>query len=82
LSSKLDGGPWQSMDYSPSAPISHRPSLTGPGFLITTGVIFLVSEFVPEWGIRRTWPILLIVIGVLKLLDSARPPRPPEGPRL
>jgi hypothetical protein len=25
---------------------------------------------------------LLIVIGVLKLLDSAMPPRPPEGPKL
>jgi hypothetical protein len=26
--------------------------------------------------------VLLIVIGVLKLLDSAMPPRPPQGPRV
>jgi membrane-bound ClpP family serine protease len=70
------------MDYSPSAPISHRPSLTGPGFLIATGVIFLVGEFVPEWGISKTWPVLLIVIGVLRLLDSTMPPRPPVGPKV
>jgi membrane-bound ClpP family serine protease len=50
--------------------------------LITLGVIFLMEEFVPQWGIRRTWPVLLIVIGVLKLIDSAMPPRPPQGPRV
>jgi len=54
----------------------------GPVFLITLGIVFLVGEFVPEWGVSRTWPLLLIVIGVLKLVDSTRPPRPPEGPRL
>jgi hypothetical protein len=54
----------------------------GPVFLITLGIVFLIGEFVPEWGVRKTWPLLLIVVGVLKLLDSARPPRPPEGPRL
>jgi hypothetical protein len=70
------------MGYPPGTLISRRPSLTGPVFLITIGVIFLIGEFVPEWGIGRTWPVLLIVIGVLRLLDSAMPPRPPEGPRL
>ena len=70
------------MGYSPSMPISRRPSLTGPGFLITMGVIFLIGEFVPEWGISRTWPVLLIVIGVLRLVDTALPPRPPVGPKV
>ena len=70
------------MGYPPSTPISRRSSLMGPVFLITLGLVFLIAEFVPEWGVSRTWPLLLIVIGVLKLLDSARPPRPPEGPRL
>jgi membrane-bound ClpP family serine protease len=56
--------------------------LTGPVFLIALGIIFLIAEFVPEWGISRTWPVLLIVFGVLRLLDSTLPPRPPEGPRL
>ena len=69
------------MGYPPSTTISRRPSLTGPVFLIAMGLIFLIGEFVPDWGISRTWPVLLIVIGVLKLVDSALPPRPPEGPR-
>ena len=75
-------GPRQIMDYSQSTPISRRPGLMGPVFLITLGLVFLIGEFVPEWGVRKTWPLLLIVIGVMKLLDSARPPRPPDGPRL
>ena len=53
----------------------------GPVILITIGVIFLIGEFVPDWGLSQTWPVLLIVVGVLKLVDSALPPRPPEGPR-
>ena len=70
------------MEYSPGTPISRRAGLMGPVFLITLGIVFLVGEFVPEWGVSRTWPLLLIVIGVLKLVDSTMPPRPPEGPRL
>ena len=75
-------GPRQTMGYSPSTPISRRPSLMGPIFLITVGLVFLIGELVPEWGVSRTWPLLLIVIGALKLVDSTRPPRPPEGPKL
>jgi len=75
-------GPRQTMEYSPITTVSRRPGLTGPVFLITLGIVFLISEFVPEWGVTKTWPVLLIVLGVLKLLDSARPPRAPEGPRL
>lgn len=57
-------------------------TLTGPVLLITIGVIFLLNEFVPGWTVTRTWPALLIVFGILKLVDSARPPRPPRGPRI
>jgi len=70
------------MGYSPGMGISRRRSLMGPIFLIAMGVVFLIGEVVPEWGISRTWPVLLIVIGVLILVDSAMPPRPPQGPRL
>ena len=70
------------MGYSPGTGISRRPSFMGPVFLIAMGVVFLIGEVVPEWGICRTWPVLLIVIGVLILVDSAMPPRPPQGPRL
>ena len=75
-------GTRETMGYSPSTPILRRPGLMGPVFLIALGLVFLIAQFVPEWGVRKTWPALLIVIGVLKLLDSARPPRPPEGPRV
>lgn len=70
------------MDLPPSIPPTYRVSLTGPIILITLGVIFLLEEFVPHLGFRKTWPVLLVVFGILKLLDSARPPRPPQGPRL
>jgi len=50
--------------------------------LITLGVIFLLDQIVPGWGFRKTWPVLLVVIGVLKLLDSTQSPQPPRGPRV
>ena len=53
-----------------------------PVLLIILGVMFLLDQFVPTWGINKTWPVLLVVIGVFKLLDTGRPPRPPEGPRV
>jgi hypothetical protein len=70
------------MSYTPTPPTPHRASLMGPVVIITVGLMFLMSQFVPGWGVGRTWPALLIVIGVIKLLDSGRPPRPPEGPRV
>ncbi len=72
---------------SPAAPETPwyarpRPSLMGPVVLITLGLMFLVGQFVPGWGFGKTWPALLIVIGVIKLVDSTRPPRPPRGPSI
>ncbi len=54
----------------------------GPVILITLGVMFLADQFIPGWGIGRTWPVLLVIIGVLKLVNSTRPPRGPDGPRI
>jgi len=59
-----------------------RTSLTGPIFLITLGIMLLLDEIVPGLSIGKTWPVLLVVVGVLKLVGSSRPPRPPEGPRV
>lgn len=62
--------------------------LMGPAVLITLGVLFMLSEF----GVahfERTWPILLIVIGLVKVLagnlDTAGhmdviAPAPPGAP--
>jgi membrane-bound ClpP family serine protease len=53
-----------------------------PVLLIVLGIMFLLDQLIPGWGIGRTWPALLVVIGVVKLLEVNRPPRPPAGPRV
>jgi len=39
----------------------------GPTVLITLGVLFLIDQY-SVWSIGRTWPILLIVIGIVLLV--------------
>ncbi len=46
-----------------------RRSLMGPAILITLGVLFMVSEFTWRVNFGDLWPIILIVIGVIKLLE-------------
>ena len=41
--------------------------LMGPAVLITLGVLFMLNEFALA-SFHRTWPILLIVIGLVKVL--------------
>lgn len=47
-----------------------RYSLMGPAILITVGTLFLIHEMRPAFGIGRLWPIILIVIGVIRLLEA------------
>jgi hypothetical protein len=56
-------------------------ALRGPLTLITLGVLFALNNFTP-WGFQQTWPVLLIVFGLLSLMRRAvTPPRPyPAGP--
>ena len=70
------------MDASSEPTRRYRGSLTGPVVLITLGVILLLDQLVPGWGIGKTWPVLLVAIGILKLIQVNQPPRPPEGPRV
>lgn len=70
------------MGTSPGTPARHGGGLLGPVLLMIVGIMFLVDHLDPAWGIRKTWPILLIVIGVFKLLEVGRLPRGPEGPRV
>jgi len=44
----------------------------GPTVLVTLGVLFLVDQYT-VYGIARTWPILLIVIGIVKLVQRNAP---------
>ena len=61
-------------------------AVTGPVILITVGTLFLIDRFSP-FSFGQTWPVLLIVIGVLKMLGGRRrrddyvPPPPPPGAR-
>ncbi len=43
--------------------------LMGPAMLVTLGVLFLLDS-VSRVGFGRTWPAILLVIGVVKLLQS------------
>jgi len=51
-------------------------NLTGPAVLITLGFLFLLQNaHVARFG--RTWPLLLVVIGLTKVLRSNAPGGPP-----
>jgi hypothetical protein len=45
-------------------------SIRGPVMLIAIGVLFALGQFTP-YGFHLTWPVLLILLGVLKLLERA-----------
>lgn len=62
--------------------------LMGPAILVTLGVLFLLDN-VSRVGFHRTWPAILLVIGVVKLVQSNAssnghvgplPPAPPSAP--
>ncbi len=57
---------------------------SGPIWLITIGALFLIQSFDGP-GFGRTWPVLLLVVGLMKLLDTKTPapvqiPGPPPPP--
>jgi len=50
--------------------------------LITLGILFALNNFTP-YGFSETWPVLLIVLGLLSLLgrNTSTPPfGSPPGP--
>lgn len=56
-------------------------ALRGPVLLITLGCLFLLRFDGPGWSVKTTWPVLVIVFGVMKLLESmaGRTPQNPGG---
>jgi hypothetical protein len=67
-------------------------AIKGPVLMITVGVLFALDNFTP-FSFNRTWPVLLVVAGILSLGRSASPvrgrmryqaqwgpPRPPVPP--
>jgi hypothetical protein len=60
-------------------------AIRGPLVLITIGIIFALRQY-GILPLRDTWPLLLILLGVLKLIERlvlpapAWPPPPPPPP--
>lgn len=46
--------------------------MMGPAVLITIGTLFLIGEF-SHFDFGRSWPVLLLVIGIVKLLQYTAP---------
>lgn len=44
--------------------------LMGPVVLITLGVLFLIGKMNVGYGFGDLWPVLLIVIGLVKIAES------------
>ncbi len=60
-------------------------SIKGPVIMITIGVLFAADRFT-DYHFHQTWPVLLIVIGLMQLLVGRRrrpnyyPPPPASQP--
>jgi len=52
-------------------------AIRGPVVLITLGVLFLIDQ-AGIYAFRQTWPVLIIVFGVLTLLERSSDGRPPR----
>ena len=55
-------------------------SVRGPLLMITLGVLLAVDHLGP-FPFWRTWPVLIIVFGLLKLLERAVRPEGPANPQ-
>ena len=57
-------------------------AIRGPITLITLGALFALHNFT-RYRFDQTWPVLLIVFGLLSLMQrgAAPPPAPPPPPR-
>ena len=56
-------------------------AIRGPVLLITLGIVLAIDHF-GSYSFARTWPVLIIVIGLMKLLERTLAHRPdsPAGP--
>jgi hypothetical protein len=64
-------------------PALYAQAIRGPILLITIGVLFALQQ-AGVLPFSRTWPLLIIIIGVVKLVERmfigpAAPPPPPAG---
>ncbi|HET7216262.1 MAG TPA: DUF5668 domain-containing protein [Terriglobia bacterium] len=59
--------------------LARKGGVTGPVLLVALGIMFLVGQFVPGWGVGKTWPVVLIVIGLARLIESSLAARSAQG---
>ena len=66
-----------------SAPEERHRSLTGPAILVTIGALLLIDNLHGPSG-WSTWPIILLVLGVIQLVErgylGGHPLLPPSSP--
>ena len=59
-------------------------AIRGPITLITVGALFALNNFT-QYHFDQTWPVILIVFGLLSLLgrgmERIQPPPPPRNPQ-
>jgi hypothetical protein len=56
-------------------------AIRGPIVLIVLGTLFWLDQS-DQVGFGRTWPVLIILIGVMKLIERmVAPPLPPMPPQ-
>lgn len=60
------------MSFCPCAQCRIR-SLVGPFVLITVGVLFAFDHIWNRWSFGDTWPVILIVIGLVKIFERIAP---------
>ena len=53
-------------------------AIRGPIILITVGTLFALDHMTP-YGFQQTWPVILIVVGLLTLAGRATRTGPPAG---
>ena len=59
--------------------VSLARALRGPVTLITLGTLFALNNFT-NYEFRQTWPVLLIVFGLMSLLRRTTEPPPTQAP--
>ncbi len=57
-------------------PANLASAIRGPLVLITLGILFALDQN-NSISFSRTWPILIIVVGLMKLVERALFPAPP-----
>ncbi len=54
-------------------------AVRGPILLITLGILFAIHQ-AGVLSFSRTWPLIIIVIGLLKLIERMAVQQPPMAP--